>query len=138
MKREYANAGLICGARGRYYNVSCDYLLGRSADRSGLTLRVDEIPSPETAKDSIYHGSVLPTLNKKLISNSLNILFDKLNACPDKGLVSEISAFLMLAVYKMFRLLYNAGPKNAASLFSVKRTSIPAIPMPPCMWPRPM
>ena len=36
-----------------YYNVSCDYLLGRSADRSGLTLRVDEIPSPETAKDSI-------------------------------------------------------------------------------------
>ena len=29
-----------------YYNVSCDYLLGRSADRSGLTLRVDEIPSP--------------------------------------------------------------------------------------------
>ena len=89
-----------------YYNVSCDYLLGRSADRSGLTLRVDEIPSPETAKDSIYHGSVLPTLNKKLISNSLNILFDKLNACPDKGLVSEISAFLMLAVYKMFRLLY--------------------------------
>ena len=31
-----------------YYNVSCDYLLGRSADRSGLTLRVDEIPCPET------------------------------------------------------------------------------------------
>lgn len=29
-----------------YYNVSCDYLLGRSADRSGLTLRVDEIPQP--------------------------------------------------------------------------------------------
>ena len=53
-------------------------LLGRSADRSGLTLRVDEIPSPETAKDSISHGSVLPTLNTKLISNSLNILFDKL------------------------------------------------------------
>ena len=79
------------------------------------------IPSPETAKDSIYHGSVLPTFNKKLISNSLNILFDKLNACPDKGLVGEISAFLMLGVYKMFRLLYNAGPKNAASLFSVKK-----------------
>ena len=74
-------------------------------------LRVDEIPSPETAKDN-YHGSVLPTLNKKLISNSLNILFDKLNACRTRGLVSEISAFLMLAVYKMFRLLYNAGPKT--------------------------
>ena len=25
-----------------YYGVSCDYLLGRSADRSGLTLSVEE------------------------------------------------------------------------------------------------
>ena len=104
-----------------YYGVSCDYLLGRSADRTGLTLSAEEIPSPETAKDSVYRGSVLPTFNKKIIANSLNILFDKLNACPDKGLVGEISAFLMLGVYKMFRLLYNAGPKNAASLFSVKK-----------------
>ncbi|MEG0179327.1 MAG: helix-turn-helix transcriptional regulator [Oscillospiraceae bacterium] len=105
-----------------YYNVSCDYLLGRSADRSGLTLTVEEIPNPETNKDGIYKGSVLPTLNKKLISNSLNILYDKLNACPDKGLVGEISAFLMLAVYKMFRLLYNSGPKNASNMFGVKAT----------------
>mgnify|MGYP000589201193 CR=1 FL=1 len=33
-----------------YYGVSCDYLLGRSADRSGLTLSVEDIPSPEGAK----------------------------------------------------------------------------------------
>ncbi len=103
-----------------YYGVSCDYLLGRSADRSGLTLNVEDIPSPDSAKDSVYHGSVLPVFNKKLISNSLNILYDKLNACPNKGLVNEISAYLMLAVYKMFRLIYASGPKNAASLFSVK------------------
>ena len=96
-----------------------DYLLGRSADRSGLTLTVEEIPNPETAKDSVYKGSVLPTLNKKLISNSLNILFSKLAACPDKGLVSEVSAYLMLAVYNMFRLLYASAPKNAESLFRV-------------------
>lgn len=102
-----------------YYDVSCDYLLGRSADRSGLTLTVEEIPNPETAKDSVYKGSVLPTLNKKLISNSLNILFSKLAACPDKGLVSEVSAYLMLAVYNMFRLLYASAPKNAESLFRV-------------------
>ncbi len=105
-----------------YYGVSCDYLLGRSADRSGLTLSAEEIPSPETAKDGIFRGSVLPTFNKKLISNSLNILYDKLNSCPDKGLVGEISAYLMLAVYKMFRLLYGAGPKNATGMFGVKKS----------------
>ncbi len=104
-----------------YYDVSCDYLLGRSAERSGLTLSVDDIPSPETSKDGIFKGSVLPTFNKKLISNSLNILYDKLNNCPDKGLVSEISAYLMLSVYKMFRLLHNSGPKNASSMFRVKK-----------------
>ena len=106
-----------------YYGVSCDYLLGRSADRSGLTLKVEDIPSPETSKDGIFRGSVLPTFNKKLISNSLNILYDKLNDCPDKGLVSEISAYLMLAVYKMFRMLYHAGPKNASSMFGVKKST---------------
>ena len=105
-----------------FYGVSCDYLLGRSPDRSGLTLSVEQIPNPETAKDGVFHGSVLPTFNKKLISNSLNILYDKLNSCPDKGLVSEISAYLMIAVYKMFRLLYNAGPKNASSLFGVRKS----------------
>ena len=105
-----------------YYGVSCDYLLGRSADRTGLTMRMEDLPGPESAKDGVFHGSVLPTFNKKLISNSLNILYDKLNSCPDKGLVSEISAYLMIAVYKMFRLLYNAGPKNASSLFGVRKS----------------
>lgn len=108
-----------------YYNVSCDYLLGRSPDRNGLTLTVEDLPNPETNKDGMYRGSVLPTLNKKLISNSLNILFDKLNACPDKNLVGEISGFLMLAVYKMFRLLYTAGPRNASNLFGIKASLYP-------------
>lgn len=104
-----------------YYGVSCDYLLGRSADRSGLTLSVEDIPAPDASasQDGHFKGSVLPTLNRKLISNSLNILYDKLNACPDKALVSEVSGFLMVSVYKMFRLIYDAGPKNAGSMFSV-------------------
>lgn len=58
-------------------------------------------------------------MNKKLIANSLNILYDKLGASRDKGLVTEVSGYLMLAVYKMFRLVYMADPKNAASMFSV-------------------
>ncbi len=104
-----------------YYDVSCDYLLGRSADRSGLTLQVDDIPAPESTalQDSRYKGSVLPTLHRKLVSNSLNILYDKLNGCPDKELVGEISGYLMMSVYHMFRLVYCSGPKNAASMFSV-------------------
>ncbi len=106
-----------------YYRVSCDYLLGRSPDRSGVTLTVEELPEPDASRDGRFRGSVLPTLNKKLLFNSMNILFDKLNVCPDKGLVGEMSGYLMLAVYKMYRLLYGAYPKNSDSSFAVDRRS---------------
>ncbi len=106
-----------------FYGVSCDYLLGRSAERTGRALSVEDIPDPSSTKDSAYRGSVLPTLNKKLISNSLNILFDKLNGCPDKVLVGEISAYLSLSVYKLFRYIYGSNSKNTDSLFSVSKNS---------------
>ena len=105
-----------------YYGVSCDYLLGRSAERSGQTITVDQLPDATAHSDSVYRGSVLPVMYKKLIENSLDILFDKLAACRDKDLVNAVSSYLMLAVYRMFRHLYQASPKNVASMFRVGRT----------------
>lgn len=102
-----------------FYGVSCDYLLGISPDRSGLTLQVEDIPESDDKSDVRYRGSVLPTLNKKLIANSLNILFDLLQQVGDKRLTTEVSSFLMLSVYKMFRMLFSANPKNTQSAFSV-------------------
>ncbi len=102
-----------------YYGVSCDYLLGRSAERTGAVLSAEDIPNPDKMKDNVYHGSVLPTMNKKLISNSLNVLYAKVGQCRSKALVTEVSAYLMMAVYKMFRLLYASEPHNAASMFSI-------------------
>ena len=102
-----------------YYGVSCDYLLGRSAERNGMMLNAEDLPNPDSVKDGIYRGSVLPTMNKKLISNSLNVLYGKIGASQDKALVNEVSAFLMLAVYKVFRMLYSAEAHNASSMFGV-------------------
>ena len=94
-----------------YYDVSCDYLLGRSAERSGQTITVEELPEGNSATGgSVYRGSVLPTMYKKLIENSLDILYDKLQESRDKQLVVGVSSYLMLAVYKMFRLLYETSP----------------------------
>jgi Predicted transcriptional regulators len=107
-----------------YYDVSCDYLLGRSADRAGTTLRVEDLPDGENSKeDSVYKGSVLPTLNKRILLNSLNIVYDKLNLCADRALVTEVSQYLMMAVYKMFRLLYGANSKNTEKMFSITRAT---------------
>jgi transcriptional regulator with XRE-family HTH domain len=105
-----------------YYDVSCDYLLGRTPHRSGATISVEDIPEPDAAgKENIMHGagSLLPVLNKKLIANSLNVLYGCLQKFNCKALTTEISAYLNLAVYRAFRMLYSANVKNPQGLFSV-------------------
>lgn len=102
-----------------YYHVSCDYLLGRTPDRTGATITVEDIPEADAAgKENTYKGSLLPTLNKKLLANSLNVVFDLLQKSANKGLTTEVSSYLMLAVYKMFRILYTANSKNPQGLFA--------------------
>lgn len=103
-----------------FYNVSCDYLLGRSPERTGATLSVDDIPEADAAgKENRFRGSLLPTLNKKLISNSLNITFDLLQKVGNNNLTTEVSNYLMLAVYNIFRTLYSINPKNESTMFTV-------------------
>ena len=44
----------------------------------------------------------------------------KIGQCHSKALTTEVSAYLMMAVAKMFRLLYSAEPHNASSMFSIE------------------
>ena len=39
-----------------------------------------------------------------------------------KPLINEVSSFLMLAVYRMFRLVYSANPRNQNALFTIPDT----------------
>ncbi|HCC00169.1 MAG TPA: transcriptional regulator [Ruminococcaceae bacterium] len=103
-----------------FYGVSCDYLLGRSPDRNGAVLSIEDLPEPDAeGKDNVFKGSMLPTLNKKLIENSLNIIFDLLQRVNNRALTTETSRLLSLSVYQVFRFLYAAGPKNPEGMFSI-------------------
>ena len=102
-----------------YYNVSSDYILGRSPDRSGAVLTVNDLEGAETAKDSHYSGSVLPAMNKRLISSSLNVVYDMLAKAGNKELTTKVSDYLMLSVYRVFRKLYRSEKKNSESMFKV-------------------
>lgn len=105
-----------------YYDVSCDYILGKTPDRSGITIKVEDIPENNpNEKENAFKGSLLPTLNKKLISNSLIVIFDLLKKINNKDLVIEVSSYLMLSVYKMFRLIYSNNSKNPQGLFAVPK-----------------
>lgn len=105
-----------------YYGVSCDYLLGRTADKSGTMIAVDEIPEQDPAIQDkrMQAGGVLPTLNKKLIVNSLQVIFDLLQKCNNKALTVEVSNTLIQTVYLLFRQIYAANPKNPKAMFSVE------------------
>ncbi len=102
-----------------YYGVSCDYLLGRTADKAGTTISLDDIPDQADSFAASGDSDALPVLSKKLIINSLNILFDILQTCDNRGVSTEASSILTLAVYSVFRHIYAANPKNLKAMFSV-------------------
>ena len=105
-----------------FYGVSCDYLLGRSPERTGAQITVEDIPDADAlGKENMMRGSgsILPTLNKKLIANALNIIFDLLHTANNKELTTAVSSFFNLSVYRMFRILYSVNPKNEQSMFTI-------------------
>ena len=74
-----------------YYNVSCDYLLGRSADRQGATLHIDEISTEDSRQKTgkEQKSGAIVTLNKRLVINSLNIIFELLEQAECKALTRQ-------------------------------------------------
>lgn len=105
-----------------YYNVSCDFLLGRSPERSGAKLNFEDIPDAEDdLPERNRGGSMVPLLNKKIICNTLAIIFDMLAVNKNKQLTSDVSNYLMLGVYKVFRALYSANEKNQQTMFSIQK-----------------
>ena len=103
-----------------YYSVSCDYLLGRTPDRAGATLKLEDLPdNHEVHSEDESKSNTLITLNKKLIQNSVSIVYEILAQLNNKGLTTEISSYLMVSVYKMIRTVYSANNKNPQAMFSV-------------------
>lgn len=102
-----------------YYNVSCDYLLGRSPEPAGKTLSYDDIPEQDTNGNKVAAGGMMAAFNKKLIVNSTNVLFSLIQKTGSNTIMKEASSFLMLAIYKMFRIVYSSNPKNDSRFFTV-------------------
>ena len=102
-----------------YYNVSADFLLGRTLSRDGTTIAAEELYDYSTEKDNVLHGSIMATLNKKLLVNSIGVLFDLLGKTGRKEAINAAADYLGTAVYKMFRHLYRADGSKNEDFFSV-------------------
>ena len=107
-----------------YYSVSCDFLLGRTPERSGAMLRFEDIPDQEDNENTISgKASLVPLLNKKILSNTLTIIYDMLIKANNKSLTANVSNYMMLAFYKVFRTLYTANPENQQTMFAIPKST---------------
>ncbi len=105
-----------------YYEVSLDYLLGRSLERNGSAILLEEVPDEDAAgQGNRGAGSLLPVLNKKLICNSVAVVEDILGGIGDKELINKVSLYLQISVYQMFRRIYDAEPQNPQTFFGADR-----------------
>lgn len=102
-----------------YYGVSADFLLGRTLSRDGTTIAPEELYDFSQAKDNSMKGGVLALLSKKLLVNSIGVLFDLLAKTGSRDAIRCASNYLSTAIYQVFRHLYDANPKNNPDFFSL-------------------
>lgn len=102
-----------------YYEVSCDYLLGRTVQRKLASVSVDDIPESEEIR--YLKGNMINQINRKLLMNTTTVIFDLLAQIGDKKLTNAVSNYLMSAEYEIFRTLYCSEKNNSQTMFSVDR-----------------
>ena len=94
-----------------YYHVSADFILGRTLSREGSMLTHEEILN-SAEPGNILQGSVMATLQSKLLSGATGVLFGLLGKLGDKAAINAAAAYLGNAVYQLYRHLYRASGAN--------------------------
>ena len=97
-----------------YYNVSCDYLLGRSAERNTQTSNENMISTEGTNQKAM-----LENLNRKVISNCIDFIFRVLSSINQREITKITSDILMINIYAVLRELYKINSENNEEFFSV-------------------
>lgn len=108
-----------------YYKVSVDYLLGRSPMSSGASISEQELPESTGAEK--YEGTpsgLSVFFQKKLLTNSIEILFSLLIKAKNAELSKAVYSYISLAVYRCFRMVHSAGRANDEHVFSVPEEKV--------------
>lgn len=98
-----------------YYNVSCDYLLGRTA------LRGYEPSEPVIEETTSRKQSAAQVVNRRLIASMINVIYDFAAVAKNRRLDRTINNYLMIMLYRVFRRLYSANEDNPTEIFTVPK-----------------
>ena len=105
-----------------YYHVSADFLLGRTLNRDGATiLDAEALCDTCEEQDSGLKGTAMATLSKKLIVNSVGVLFDLLGRLGNKKAIKAAANYLSTGLYTLYRHLRQASPDGNDGFFSISR-----------------
>ena len=103
-----------------YYGVSADFLLGRTMARDGGAILADDLTDSSQETDNVLRGSAAAMLSKKLLVNSLALLYEQLGKGSAR-LTRAVSDYLGLSVYKLYRLLYELDDTGSRKAFAAPR-----------------
>ena len=92
-----------------YYNVSCDYLLGKTSSRSGSTVVISQNTKKSSKEDP----------KETAIFNAMRAVFKTCDIFSCEDLKNELLKFFKLNIYKSFLILYSANSKNSQKMFAV-------------------
>ena len=102
-----------------YYHVSADYLLGRTLSRDGSIIEAGDVYDSSGEKGSL-RGSIMATLQKKLVVNTAGVLFDQL------GKTGSREAVTAAGTISAGRCTACCGSCIAGA--AATRTSLPCLP----------
>lgn len=102
-----------------YFEVSCDYLLGRTVHRKLASITSEDLP--ESSEIRHIKGNMINQINKKLLMNTSIVIFDLLAQIGNKRLTNAVSNYLMSAEYQIFRIIYSAEEQNSQTMFSIDK-----------------
>ncbi len=102
-----------------YYNVSTDYLLGRSPLSTGSIIVESEIPDTQAHEKARFGADISLTLSKKLLTNSIEVIYSLLSRIGNSRLSMAVTNMLNFSVYKVFRIVFRTNSKNSGTMFEI-------------------
>ena len=103
-----------------YYDVSVDYLLGRTNSPNLPTNESDGIPDVDELRDvNNVKSNTYCLLNRKLLLNSTAVIYSLLAQTGNKKLNRCVTDYLMIAEYNIIRKLYSLKENNPNDLFTI-------------------
>ena len=101
-----------------YFGVTTDYLLGRNSNRD-IAISTPEM-TDNASEDKNFKGSTYAVMHKKLLLNSISLLFDLMQDIEYKDYANNAGHYISTAVYKTFRYFYSRNNSNPKDIFSIQ------------------